>query len=69
MSPVFTRIMYTGISNGKRKLEQQEEDGDEIDSSLVVTLIVEDVKIINWSTKATKFCCQLRKMKAKEVVL
>lgn len=58
MSPVFTSIMYTGISNGKRKLEQQEEDGDEIDSSLVVTFVVEDVKTINWSTKATKFCCQ-----------
>ena len=55
---MFTGAMYTGISNGKRKPEEQEKDGDEVDSSLVATLIVEDVKTNHWSTKATKFYCQ-----------
>lgn len=50
--------MYTGISNGKRKSEEKEKDGDEVDSSLVVTLIVEEVKTNHWSTKATKFYYQ-----------
>lgn len=55
---MFTGTMYTGISNGKRKPEKQGKDGDEVDSSLVATVIVEDVKTNHRSTKVTKFYCQ-----------
>lgn len=44
MSPLFAATIYAGISNGKRKSEEQGEDGDEVESSLVATLIVQDVK-------------------------
>lgn len=56
---MFTVTMYAGISNGKKKKpEKQGKDGDEVDSSLVATLIVEDVKTNHWSTKETRFYCQ-----------
>lgn len=57
MSPVLTSITYTGISNGKRKPEEQEKEGDEVVVSLVVNHIVEDVKINRWSP-TTVSCCQ-----------
>lgn len=52
--------MCAGISNGKRKPEKQGKDGDEVGSSLVATLIVEDVKANHWSTKEIRIYCQRR---------
>jgi len=58
MSLVFTGTTYTGISNRKKKPEDQGNDGDEVDSSLVATLILEDLKTNCQSNKVTKFYCQ-----------